>query len=98
MEGDGVRGEIHFFSANIKLSKWKSQLYSYIAIFCLKHAWIYDSINLISWNGGEPKYEIRQWVPNHAKMGKGVSFTPWRNGRIKATTDKMAAQINWNAN
>jgi len=32
-------------------------------------------LNLISWNGGEPKYDIRQWSPDHAKMGKGVSLS-----------------------
>ena len=33
------------------------------------------TMNLISWNGGEPKYDIRQWAPDHAKMGKGVSLS-----------------------
>lgn len=32
-------------------------------------------LNLISWNGDEPKYDIRQWAPDHAKMGKGVSLS-----------------------
>ncbi len=32
-------------------------------------------LNLISWSGGEPKYDIRQWAPDHAKMGKGVSLS-----------------------
>ena len=32
-------------------------------------------LNLISWNGGEPKYDIRQWAPDHAKMGKCVSLS-----------------------
>ena len=32
-------------------------------------------LNLISWNGGEPKYDIRQWAPDHTKMGKGVSLS-----------------------
>lgn len=32
-------------------------------------------VNRLSWNGGEPKYDIRQWAPNHEKMGKGISLT-----------------------
>lgn len=32
-------------------------------------------INLISWNGGEPKYDIRDWAPDHEKMGKGTTLT-----------------------
>lgn len=32
-------------------------------------------INLISWNGGAPKYDIRDWAPEHEKMGKGTTLT-----------------------
>ena len=32
-------------------------------------------LNLVSWNGGEPKYDVRQWSPDHTKMGKGISLS-----------------------
>ena len=32
-------------------------------------------INLISWNDREPKYDIREWAPDHEKMGKGVTLS-----------------------
>ena len=32
-------------------------------------------LNLISWNGGSPKYDIRDWAPDHEKMGKGITLT-----------------------
>ena len=32
-------------------------------------------LNLISWNDGEPKYDIREWAPDHSRMGKGVTLT-----------------------
>jgi hypothetical protein len=32
-------------------------------------------MNLISWNGGVPKYDLRDWAPNHEKMGKGITLT-----------------------
>ena len=32
-------------------------------------------LNLISWNGATPKYDIREWAPEHEKMGKGVTLT-----------------------
>ena len=32
-------------------------------------------LNLISWNGGTPKYDIRDWSPAHEKMGKGITLT-----------------------
>ena len=32
-------------------------------------------LNLISWNDAAPKYDIRDWAPDHEKMGKGVTLT-----------------------
>lgn len=32
-------------------------------------------VNKVSWNGGEPKYDIRTWSPDHTKMGKGITLT-----------------------
>ena len=31
-------------------------------------------LNLISWNGKAPKYDLRDWAPQHEKMGKGVTL------------------------
>ena len=31
-------------------------------------------LNLISWNGGASKYDIRDWAPQHEKMGKGITL------------------------
>ena len=32
-------------------------------------------LNMISWNGGTPKYDIRDWAPDREKMGKGITLT-----------------------
>lgn len=32
-------------------------------------------LNLISWNEREPKYDLRDWAPEHDKMGKGITLT-----------------------
>ena len=32
-------------------------------------------LNLISWNGAAPKYDIRDWAPEHEKMGKGTTLS-----------------------
>lgn len=32
-------------------------------------------INLVSWNNGEPVYDIRSWSPKREKAGKGVTMT-----------------------
>ena len=32
-------------------------------------------LNLISWNGAAPKYDIRDWAPEHEKMGNGITLS-----------------------
>jgi len=32
-------------------------------------------LNLISWNDKEAKFDLRDWSPEHEKMGKGVTLT-----------------------
>jgi hypothetical protein len=32
-------------------------------------------LNLVSWSGRAPKLDIRDWAPDHKKMGKGVTLT-----------------------
>ena len=32
-------------------------------------------LNLISWNNREAKYDLRDWAPDHAKMGKGITLS-----------------------
>lgn len=46
-------------------------------------------VNLISWNGGEPKYDIRDWAPNHEKMGKGTTLTKEELNQLVAIVGTM---------
>lgn len=32
-------------------------------------------LNLVSWNDREPKYDVREWSPDHKKMRKGITMT-----------------------
>ena len=32
-------------------------------------------LNLVSWNGAAPKFDLRDWAPGHEKMGKGTTLT-----------------------
>ena len=31
-------------------------------------------LNLVSWNGGPAKYDIRDWDPSHSRMSRGVTL------------------------
>ncbi len=41
-------------------------------------------LNLVSWNGREPKYDIREWSPDHTRMGKGVTLSDEEFQMLKA--------------
>ncbi len=32
-------------------------------------------LNMVSWNDRDPKFDIREWSPDHTRMSKGVSLT-----------------------
>jgi len=32
-------------------------------------------LNRISWNDRAPKYDLRDWAPEHEKMGKGLTLS-----------------------
>ena len=32
-------------------------------------------LNLVSWNERDPKFDLREWSPDHTKMGKGITLT-----------------------
>lgn len=40
-------------------------------------------LNLISWNGREPKYDIREWAPEREKMGKGITLSEEEVQKLK---------------
>lgn len=50
--------------------------------------WIKE-LNLISWNGREPKYDLREWSPEHDKMGKGVTLSKDELDALKGILEKL---------
>ncbi|MCL1998756.1 MAG: PC4/YdbC family ssDNA-binding protein [Turicibacter sp.] len=40
-------------------------------------------LNLISWSGGNPKFDIREWAPERAKVGKGVTLSNEEASKLK---------------
>ena len=46
-------------------------------------------LNLISWNGREPKYALREWSPEHDKMGKGVTLSKDELEALKDILEKL---------
>ena len=32
-------------------------------------------LNMVAWNHGEPKFDIRSWDENHTRMTRGITMT-----------------------
>lgn len=41
-------------------------------------------LNKVSWNEREPKYDLREWNPEHSRMGKGITLTDEEVETLKA--------------
>ena len=46
-------------------------------------------LNLISWNGKEAKYDLRDWAPEHEKMGKGVTLSVDELKKLRDVLNEM---------
>lgn len=44
-------------------------------------------LNRISYNGAAPKFDLRDWAPEHEKMGKGITLTEEDVQALKAALD-----------
>ena len=54
-----------------------------------KSGWTRE-LNLISWNGAAPKYDIRDWSPEHQKMGKGIALSAEEVEKLKIILSKIS--------
>ena len=39
-----------------------------------KNGWTKE-VNIVAWNGGMPKVDIREWNPEHDRMSRGITLT-----------------------
>jgi hypothetical protein len=52
----------------------------------------HKELNLVSWNDHPPKYDIRDWSVDHAKMGKGVTLTGEEIKQLRDILNKIEIQ------
>ena len=60
---------------------------SHLAVLSTSKSGWTKELTLISWNGGEPKYDIRTWSPDHSTMGKGVTLDKEEMNALKVFFD-----------
>ncbi len=46
-------------------------------------------INMVSWNDREPKVDIREWSPEHERMGKGVTLSTEEAKLLRDVLNRM---------
>ena len=46
-------------------------------------------LNLISCNGRPKKFDLREWAPDHEKMGKGITLTNEEFAELSKTIKSM---------
>lgn len=51
-------------------------------------------LNLISWNGAEPKFDLRDWSPGREKMGKGISLSAEESHELYKVLLKIENRVN----
>lgn len=46
-------------------------------------------LNMVSWNDREPKYDLREWSPEHDKMGKGITLSKEEMQMLKKLLNEL---------
>lgn len=67
-------------------NEFKYEIINHIGVISQNNTWNKE-LNRISWNGLEPKYDIRDWSDNHEKMGKGITLTEEELRSLKKVID-----------
>ena len=58
-----------------KTSEIKYEIINELGIIPVEKGNMRLELNRISWNGNEPRYDLRRWNSNREKMGKGVTMS-----------------------
>lgn len=53
----------------------KFEIIKHIGVISASKSGWKRELNLVSWNGASPKYDLRDWAPEHEKMGKGITLS-----------------------
>ena len=75
-------------------SEIRYEIKEYVGTIAKRKSGWSRELNIVSWNGQPPKYDLREWSEDHSHMGKGVTlfademralvnaYTKYRNRRV----------------
>ena len=46
-------------------------------------------LNYVSWNDRDPRLDLREWSPNHERMGKGMTLSIEEAKALKEVLNKL---------
>lgn len=61
--------------ANRDNSEFSYEIIEHIAVLSASKVGWSKELNLVSWNGANAKYDIREWDEKHERMSRGVTFS-----------------------
>ncbi|MGX7327849.1 YdbC family protein [uncultured Enterococcus sp.] len=71
------------------MSEFSYEIVEEIAVLSANAKGWQKELNLVSWNGRPPKFDLRDWGPNHEKMGKGITLTNEEFASLKTIITQM---------
>ncbi|HBH12105.1 MAG: Uncharacterized conserved protein UCP037246 [Clostridiales bacterium 38_11] len=71
------------------MAELKFEISEYFGVLSESYKGWSKEINLVSWNEREPKYDIREWDPEHEKMSKGITLTRDEVIKLRAFLNEM---------
>jgi len=51
-------------------------------------------LNTVSWNGGQAKYDIREWDPEHQHMSRGITLSEDDMSIVRQLLDSRTGRNN----
>ncbi len=56
------------------MSEFKFSIEKNIGVISENNKGWKKELNIVKWGDNPPKYDIREWNPDHTRMSKGVTF------------------------
>ena len=65
------------------------QIVKHVAVLSTSESGYTKELNLVSWNGAEPKVDLRTWSPGHERSLKGLTMTVSEAEQLHKALNKM---------
>lgn len=71
------------------MSEFKYEISKKIAVLSVSNSGWSKEVNLVSWNGREPKLDIREWNHEENKMSKGITLNQEEVDKLKEALNSL---------